>query len=225
MITLFTYAWVPDFAAPLMRALRVRWALEEAQRPYSVQQVALGPEQRSAPHLARQPFGQAPAIKDGDLLLHESGAIVLHIAADCDALLPRAGNAQARAVAWLFSALNTVETPVQELGGIDFFHADVAWARERRPQVEADVRDRLGLLSRALGDQPYLEGIFTVGDLMMADVLRILDHTLLLEEFPALMNYKLRCEARPAFQRALRAQLDGFNANRPGAAASVGNPS
>ena len=225
MITLFTYAWVPDFAAPLMRALRVRWALEEAQRPYAVQQVALGAEQRSPQHLARQPFGQAPAIQDGDLLLHESGAIVLHIAADCEALLPGAGNARARAVAWMFSALNSVETSVQELGGIDFFHADAAWARERRPQVEADVRNRLGFLSRALGDQPYLEGTFTAGDLMMADVLRILDHTRLLEEFPALKDYKHRCEARPAFQRALRAQLDGFNANAPAARKSAGTSS
>lgn len=211
MITLYTYAWVPHFAAPLMRAFRVRWALEEAQRPYAVRQVALGPEQRSDQHLARQPFGQAPAIDDDGLLLHESGAIVLHIASGCEALLPVESNARARATAWVFSALNTVETPVQELGGIDFFHAKEAWAQQRRPQVESAVRDRLALLSRALGEQPYLEGRFTAGDLMMADVLRILDHIRLLEDFPTLMAYKLRCEARPAFQRAMRAQLDGFD--------------
>lgn len=222
MITLFTYAWVPPFAAPLMRALRVRWALEEAQRPYAVQHVALGPQQRSAEHLARQPFGQAPAIEDDGLLLHESGAIVLHVAADCETLLPTTRVERARATAWVFSALNTLETPVQELGGIDFFHSDARWAQERRPQVEADVRDRLELLSRALGDRPFLEGRFTAGDLMMADVLRILDHTSILQAFPTLQAYKERCTSRPAFQRALRAQLEGFSANEPAGADGAG---
>jgi glutathione S-transferase len=212
MLTLYTYAWVPDFAAPLMRAFRVRWALEEAGRPYAVCHVALGAEQRSAAHLVRQPFGQAPAIEDDGLVLHESGAIVLHIAADSECLLPRERVGRARATAWVFSALNTVENVVQELGAIDFFHAQEAWAIERRPQVEADVRDRLALLSRALGDKPWLEQRFTVGDLMMGDVLRILDHTRLLEQFPSLLAYKRRCESRPAFQRALQAQLQGFKA-------------
>ncbi len=215
MITLFTYTWVPPFAAPLMRAMRVRWALEEAEQPYAVKHVALGAGQRSDQHLARQPFGQAPAIEDDGLLLHESGAIVLHIASGCEALLPSEPHARARATAWAFSALNTVENPVQELGGIDFFHADESWAQQRRPQVESAVRDRLTLLSRALGDRPYLEGRFTAGDLLMADVLRILDHTRLLEDFPSLLAYKRRCEARPAFQRAMRAQIEGFRKEAP----------
>ncbi|MDH5822713.1 glutathione S-transferase family protein [Luteimonas sp. RD2P54] len=210
MITLTTYAWVPDFAAPLMRALRVRWALEEADLPYRVRTVALGPEQHSPEHLARQPFGQAPAIEEGGLALFESGAIALHIAERSEALLPTDPAGRARAIGWLFAALNTVETAVQELGAIDFFHAGESWARQRRPQVEAQVRERLAQLEAALGAREYLEGRFTVGDLMMADVLRILDHSALLDAYPTLQAYKLRCESRPAFQRGLAAQLQGF---------------
>ena len=210
MITLTTYAWVPDFAAPLMRAFRVRWALEEAGLPYRVRTVALGPEQRSPEHLARQPFGQAPAIEADGLVLFESGAIALHIAEQSEALLPRNAAGRARAIAWLIAALNSVETAIQELAGIDYFHAGEAWAKERRPQVEAFVRDRLVMLEGALGGKDYLEGRFTVGDLMMADVLRILGHTEMLEDYPALKAYGARCAARPAFQRAMAAQMQGF---------------
>jgi glutathione S-transferase len=212
MITLTTYRWVPDFAAPLMRALRVRWALEEAGLPYKVRTLALGPDQKSPAHLARQPFGQAPAIEDGDLVLFESGAIALHVAKGSEALLPRDPAGRARAVGWLFAALNTVEYPVQELAVIDLFHAGEAWAGERRPQVETVLRERLAMLQAALGGREYLEGRFTVGDLMMADVLRILRHTDILDAFPALKAYRERCEARPAFRRALQAQLEGFAA-------------
>ena len=210
MITLTTYEWVPDFAAPLMRAFRVRWALEEAGMPYQVRMVALGPEQRSPEHLARQPFGQAPAIEEDGLTLFESGAIALYIAEQSETLLPKDRIGRARAIGWLFAALNSVEIAVQELAGIDLFHAKEDWAKERRPQAEAFVRDRLAMLERALGGNDYLEGRFTVGDLMMADVLRILRHTDLLDEYPALNAYKERCEARPAFQRALSAQMEGF---------------
>jgi len=210
MITLTTYAWVPDFAAPLMRAFRVRWALEEAGLPYAVRLVALGPEQKSPEHLARQPFGQAPAIEEAGLKLFESGAIALHIAEKSEVLLPADDIGRSRAIAWLFAALNSVETPLQELAGIDFFHAKEAWAVERRPQAEAFTRNRLEMLQRALGDKDYLEGRFTVGDLMMADVLRLLQHTDLLEQYPALAAYAARCAARPAFQRAMTAQMQGF---------------
>lgn len=210
MITLTTYAWVPDFAAPLMRAFRVRWALEEAGLPCRVRTVALGPEQRSPEHLARQPFGQAPAIEEDGLTLFESGAIALHIAEQSAALLPEDRVARARAIAWVFAALNSVETAVQELAVIDLFHAKEDWTQERRPQAEAFVRDRLAMLEGALGEKDYLEGRFTVGDLMMADVLRILGHTDLLADYPALKAYARRCAARPAFRRALKAQLDGF---------------
>lgn len=210
MITLTTYEWVPDFAAPLMRALRVRWALEEAGLPYQVRKIPLGPEQRSPEHLARQPFGQAPAIEEDGLVLFESGAIALHIAEMSEALLPKDKAGRARAIGWLFAALNSVEIAIQRLAEIDFFHAKEAWAKERRPQVEAFVKDRLAMLALALGDQDYLEGRFTVGDLMMADVLRILDHTNMLDAYPTLKAYKERCEARPAFQKALRDQMTSF---------------
>jgi glutathione S-transferase len=210
MITLTTYKWVPDFAAPLMRAFRVRWALEEAGLPYDLRLVALGAQQRSPEHLARQPFGQAPAIEEDGLVLHESGAIVLYVAEKSEALLPKDSIGRARAVAWVFSALNSIETGIQELGSIIFFHKDAAWAKERRPQVEQFVRLRLGQLANALGEKDYLEGRFTVGDLMIADVLRIIDSTGIIDEFPTLKAYKQRCEARPAFKRALKAQMEGF---------------
>lgn len=210
MITLTTYAWVPDFAAPLMRAFRVRWALEEAGLPYEVRHVALGPEQRAPEHLARQPFGQAPAIEDDGLTLFESGAIALYIAEKSEVLMPRDTIGRARATAWVFAALNSVETAVQQLGEIIFFHKDEDWAAQRRPEVETFTHDRLAMLQRALGDKDYLEGRFTVGDLMTADVLRIIDDTHLIDAYPALKAYKERCEARPAFQRAMKAQMDGF---------------
>jgi glutathione S-transferase len=210
MITLTTYKWVPDFAAPLMRAFRVRWALEEAGLPYDVRLVALGPEQRSPEHLARQPFGQAPAIEEDGLVLHESGAIALYISEKSEALMPKDRIGRERATAWAFSALNSIEPTVQELGSIIFFHKDAAWAKERRPQVEQFLRLRLGQLADALGDKDYLEGRFTVGDLLMSDVLRIIDSTGIVADFPARKAYKARCEARPAFQRAMKDQMEGF---------------
>jgi glutathione S-transferase len=193
-----------------MRAFRVRWALEEVGLPYAVRHVEVGPPQRSAEHLLRQPFGQAPAIEEDGLMLFESGAIALYIAGKSDVLLPKDRAGHARAIAWLFASLNSVEIAVQQLGSIDFFHKDEAWAKERRPQAEEFVKDRLSLLAKALNQKDYLEGRFTVGDLMMSDVLRIIAYSNLFEQFPTLKAYRERCEARPAFQRALKAQMDGF---------------
>ncbi|MDI1266868.1 MAG: glutathione S-transferase family protein [bacterium] len=210
MITLTTYQWIPDFAVPLMRAFRVRWALEEAGLPYEVRTLALGPEQKSPEHLARQPFGQAPAIEEDGLVLFESGAIALYIAAKSEALLPLDRIERERAKAWGFAALNSVEIWVQQLGSIDFFHANEEWAKAWRPQIESMTKDRLAALDRVLENKDYLEGRFTVGDLLMADVLRILDHTDLVKAYPNLRAYKQRCEARPAFRRAMQAQVDGF---------------
>jgi glutathione S-transferase len=210
MITLTTYKWVPDFAAPLMRAFRVRWVLEEVGLPYNVRMVELGPEQRSPEHLARQPFGQAPAIEEDGLVLFESGAIALYVAEKSEKLLPKGRVERERATAWVFAALNSVEVWIQQLASLDFFHAKEDWTKEWRPQIEKLVRDRLEMLERALDGKDYLEGPFTVGDLMMADVLRILDHTDLLASHPHLRAYKRRCEARPAFHRAMKAQIDGF---------------
>jgi glutathione S-transferase len=210
MITLTTYQWVPDFAAPLMRAFRVRWALEEAGLPYNVRTLALGPEQRSPEHLARQPFGQAPAIEEDGLILFESGAIALYVAEKSEKLLPNNRAGRERATAWLFAALNSVEISIQQLASLDFFHAKEEWTKEWRPQIEKLARDRLAMLEKALDGKDYLEGKFTVGDLMMADVLRILDDTKLVDAYSQLSAYKQRCEARPAFQRAMKAQMDGF---------------
>ena len=210
MITLTTYEWVPDFAVPLMRAFRVRWALEEAGLPYKVRTVALGPEQKSPEHLARQPFGQAPAIEDGSLVLFESGAIALYIAEKSERLLPRDPIGRERATAWVFAALNSVETWIQQLASLDFFHPNEEWTKEFRPGIEKLVHERLGQLENSLGDKDYLEGTFTVGDLMMTDVLRILDHTKILDAYPRLSAYKHRCQTRPAFQRAMTAQTEGF---------------
>jgi glutathione S-transferase len=210
MITLTTYQWIPDFAVPLMRAFRVRWALEEAGLPYQIRTLALGPEQKSPEHLARQPFGQAPAIEEDGLVLFESGAIALYIAAKSEALLPADRIERERAKAWVFAALNSVEIWVQQLGSIDFFHANEEWTKAWRPQIEGLTKDRLAALDRVLEGKDYLEGRFTVGDLLMADVLRILDHTGLVDAYPNLSAYKQRCEARPAFRRAMKAQVDGF---------------
>ncbi len=210
MITLTTYEWVPDFAVPLMRAFRVRWALEEAGLPYKVRTVALGPEQRSPEHLARQPFGQAPAIEEDGLVLFESGAIALYVAEKTEKLLPRDRIERERATAWVFAALNSVEIWIQQLASLDFFHANQEWTKEFRPGIEKLVHDRLDLLEKALGEKDYLEGTFTVGDLMMTDVLRILDHTTIVEAYPQLSAYKQRCQARPAFQLAMQAQTAGF---------------
>jgi len=210
MITLTTYEWVPDFAVPLMRAFRVRWALEEAGLPYKVRTVALGPEQRSPEHLARQPFGQAPAIEEDGLVLFESGAIALYVAEKSEKLLPGDRIGRERATAWVFAALNSIEIWIQQLASLDFFHAKEEWTKEFRPQIEKQVHERLDQLEKALGEKDYLEGEFTVGDLMMADVLRILDHTKIVDGYPRLSAYKQRCQARPAFQRAMKAQTEGF---------------
>jgi glutathione S-transferase len=143
-------------------------------------------------------------------VLFESGAIALYVAEKSERLLPRDRIERERATAWVFAALNSVEIWIMELALIDFFHAKEEWTKERRPQVEKFIRDRLGMLERALGEKDYLEGKFTVGDLMMADVLRILDHTDIFDSYPRLTAYKRRCTERPAFQRAMKAQIDGF---------------
>jgi glutathione S-transferase len=172
--------------------------------------VELGPEQKSDEHLMRQPFGQVPAIEDDGLVLFESGAIALHIAEKSDVLLPKDHIGRARAIAWLFAALNSVEITTQPLATIDFFHKEEAWTKERRPQLEAFMKGRLSLLARALGEKEYFDGQFTVADLIMSDVLRAIVYSGLLDQFPRLKAYQERCAERPAFQRAMTAQLSGF---------------
>lgn len=212
MITISALRRVPPFAQGVVRDLRARWALEEAGLPHRVELLSL--EQiKEADYLERQPFGQVPVLEDGEVRLFESGAIALYVAEQSETLLPRERQARARAIAWVFAALNSVEVAIQPLAEIDLFHAQERWAQEKRPQAERFVQARLEALAAALGDRDYLEGAaFTVGDLMMISVLRILRFTDLVKKMPALASYVARGEARPAFQRALAAQLAAFEA-------------
>lgn len=212
MITLTAFKMVPPLAQGLVRDLRARWALEEAGIPYEVRLIGLE-DKRAPDYMLRQPFGQVPVLQDGDLTLFESGAIVLHIGAKSEALLPADPEARARASAWVFAALNSIEIAVTELAHIDFFFADEQWAKLRRPSAEEFLLFRLGDLASWLGDKDYLEGDrFTAGDLMMTSVLRILRQTDIVARFPNLAAYQARCEARPAFKRALEGQMAPFKA-------------
>lgn len=209
MITISAFKWVPPLAQGLVRDLRVRWALEEAGLPYR-ENLIDGSVQASTAYRAHQPFGQVPVLQEDSLTLFESGAILLHIGGKSEALLPADPAARARAIAWVFAALNSIELFIIQLAEIDLFHTGEDWASERRPAAEQWVRTRLADLAAALGDKDFLEGRFTAGDLMMATVLRILRHTDLVAEQPRLAAYLARCEARPAFQRALAAQMATF---------------
>ena len=213
MIVISAFRSVPPFARGLVRDLRVRWALEEAGLPYAQRLLADG-EKDSADYRAWQPFGQVPAYEESNggapLRLFESGAIVLHIGERSEALLPRDPAAKARATEWLVAALNSVEPHVQNLAAIDLFYVNEEWAKLRRPGAEEMVRNRLRAVATALGDKEWLtDDRFTAGDLMMATVLRILRHTELVAQ-ASLDEYLGRCEARPAFQRALAAQMGTF---------------
>ena len=207
MITMTAYNWVPPIVRGLVRDLRVRWALEEAGLPYRVELI----DQRNKPDDYRewQPWSQVPAYEEDGLRMFESGAIVLHIAGKSPALAPPDANGKARMTSWLFAALNSVEPPLAELVTIDFMHADKDWAKVRRPMVEDFVKRRLKGVADALGDRPYLEGEFTAADLMMSTVLRMAGRTTLVEE-AGLGDYHRRCEARPAFERALAGQMADF---------------
>jgi glutathione S-transferase len=214
-ITLSAFRWVPPFAQGLVRDLRVRWALEEAGLPYEERLLDLK-EKNGADYRSWQPFGQVPAFEEGDLAMFESGAIVLHVAEQSSALMPADSNEQARVRTWLFAALNSVEPPIQNLTEIDLFNADQPWAKERRPAVLKRAQQSLGELAAALGNAQYLVADrFSAADLMMTTVLRIPRQTDLVAQFPALDAYRLRCEARPAFKKALADQLRPFAANAP----------
>jgi glutathione S-transferase len=200
---------VPPFAQGLVRDLRVRWALEEAGLAYTER--VIGPEdQRSESYRRLQPFGQVPAYEEGDLVLFESGAIVHHIAQRSEALLPADPAGRARATTWMFAALNSIEPHIQNLAAIDLFFAQEEWAKARRPGALDAVQKRLADLAACLDGRSYLEDRFTAGDLLMTTVLRILRHTDIVAKIPVLESYRLRCEARPAFQRALAAQMAVF---------------
>ena len=207
MITITAYSWVPPIVQGLVRDLRVRWALEEAGLPYRVELI----DQRNKPAEYRewQPWSQVPAYEEDGLRLFESGAIVLRIAEKSPALSPEDPDAKARMTCWLFAALNSVEPPMQELALLDFMHSDKEWAKVRRPDVVAFAQRRLKGLADALAGRDYLTGDFTAADLMMASVLRMARMTDLIEE-AELGGYLARCEARPAFQKALDGQMADF---------------
>jgi glutathione S-transferase len=216
-IEISCYKWLPSFAHGLVRDLRVRWALEEAGLSYRVRLLDAFAE-RPKEYYREQPFGQVPILNDGDIHLFETGAIVLHIAESSEVLMPRDPAGRARTLTWVIAALNSVEPMMMELITIDAFNADAEWAKLRRPGALNAVRTRLGRVADWLGERDYLEDRFTAGDLMMTTMLRIVRHTDLVAGFPNLARYQARCEARPAFQRALEAQLAVFKAHQPAAA-------
>jgi glutathione S-transferase len=210
MITISAFKWVPDFAQGQVRDLRARWALEEAGLPYRTRLLDQG-DQDKADYRALQPFGQVPIFEEDGFVLFETGAIVLHVGQGSEALLPKDPAARARATQWLIAALNSVEPFVMEVARIDIFYSDQEWAKLRRPGAVAFVQRRLAGLSKALGDKPYLDGDrFTAGDLMMTTVLRILGQTDIVTSDKRLAAYIERCTARPAFKRALAAQMSDF---------------
>jgi glutathione S-transferase len=208
-ITITAFERSPDGGRGLARDTRVRWALEEVGQPYEVRLVSFAAMKQSD-HLALHPFGQIPTYEADDLVLFETGAIVFHIAERHPGLLPDHANARARAVAWMFAALNTIEPPILELLTARILEGDRPWTAERRPLVVDRIRNRLRPLSTRLGDAAWLDGGFSAGDLMMVSVLRWLKAPGILDEFPNLAAYVARGEARPAFRRAFAAQLAVF---------------
>jgi glutathione S-transferase len=210
MITISAFRWVPDFAQGQVRDLRARWALEEAGLPYRTRLLEQG-DQDKPDYRALQPFGQVPVLEEDGFALFESGAIVLYIGERSEALLPKQPQGRARATQWLLAALNSIEPFVINVALIDLFYADQEWAKLRRPGAVEFAQRRLAALSQTLGDKPYLDGDrFTAGDLMMSSVLRILNHTDIVTSDSRLAAYVERCTARPAFKRALDAQLADF---------------
>ena len=210
MITISAFKWVPEFAYGQVRDLRARWALEEAGLPYKTRLLQQG-DQDKPDYRVLQPFGQVPILQDGDFTLFESGAIVLYIGERSETLLPEDPVARAHATQWHIAALNSIEPFLMNVALIDLFYVNEEWAKLRRPGAVDFAKRRLGGLSKSLGDKPFLDGDrFTAGDLMMATVLRILKHTDIVTSDKRLAAYIDRCTARPAFKRALDAQVGDF---------------
>ena len=199
----------PDRGRGLARDMPVRWAFEEVSQPYDVRLVSFT-EMKQPAHCALQPFGQIPTYEEGDLVLFESAAIILHIGERHPGLLPHDANGRARAIAWMFAAKSTVEPVVVEREMAKYVEGKKDWYEERRAMIEDRIRDRLSQLSKCLGDADWLDGNFTAGDLLMVNVLRRLAGSGIVEEFPNLAAYVARGEARPAFKRAFADQLAVF---------------
>jgi glutathione S-transferase len=209
--TITAFERSPDRGKGQARDMRVRWALEEVGQPYDVRLVSFS-EMKKPAHRALHPFGQIPSYEEGGLALFESGAIVFHIAGRHAGLLPDDANARARATTWMFAALSTLEPPIVDREIAKLLERDETWFEQRLPMVEDRIRDRLGELSVRLGDADWLDGAFSAGDLLMVAVLRRLNGSGILEEYPNLSAYVARGEARPAFKRAFDAQLAVFTA-------------
>lgn len=212
--TVTAFSWVPPFAQGYVRDLRVRWAFEEAGLPYEAELIDL-PNQASEANRRRQPFGQVPAYRDDDVEMFESGAIVLYLAEKSEALAPRDTRGRARVTSWVFAALSSIEPHVQNYVHLDSFHAGKPWVAAQRPELLEMLEGRLAALAVWLGDADYLEGRFTVADLLMCTVLREAVDCGVLARYPTLDAYRQRCEARPAFARAMAAQLQPFVENAP----------
>jgi glutathione S-transferase len=207
--TITAFERSPDGGQGQARDMRARWAFEEVGQPYDVRLVSFGAMKKPA-YRALQPFGQIPTYEEGDLVLFESGAIVLHIAQRHSGLLPEDEDARARAIAWMFAALNTVEPPIVESEQTGYVERDKSWYEERLSLLDDRVRVRLKQLSDRLGGADWLDGGFSAGDLIMVTVLRRLEGSTLLDEFPSLLAYVARGKARPAFKRAFAAQRAVF---------------
>jgi glutathione S-transferase len=212
--TITAFEQSPDRGRGLARDMRVRWALEELGQPYDVRLLSFT-EMKELAHRALHPFGQIPTYEEGDLGLFETGAIVFHIAQRHAGLLPDDANARARAITWMFAALSTVEPPIVERGAATLLERDKTWYEARLPILDDRVRARLGDLSTRLGDADWLDGRFSAGDLLMVTVLRRLNGSGLLEEYPNLCAYIARGEARPAYKRAFADQLAVFTGKPP----------
>jgi len=213
--TITAFERSPDRGRGLARDMRVRWALEEVGQPYDVRLLSFKAMKEPA-HLALHPFGQIPTYEDGDLALFESGAIVLHLAESHTGLLPDDANARARAIAWMFAALNTVEPPIFDRDLVRILERGEPWYEHRLRVLEDSIRSRLDGLSSRLGGADWLDGAFSAGDLLMVTVLRRLQGSDLLEAYPNLSAYVARGEARPAYKRAFDAQLAVFTAASSG---------
>jgi glutathione S-transferase len=213
--TITAFATSPDRGKGQARDMRLRWALEEVGQPYDVRLVSFS-EMKKPAHRALHPFGQIPTYEEGNLALFESGAIVFHVAEGHRGLLPDDANARARAVTWMFAALNTVEPPIVDREIATLLERDEIWYEQRLRVVEGRIRDRLGELSDRLGDTDWLDGAFSAGDLLMVTVLRRLNGSAMLDAYPNLSAYVARGEARPAFRRAFAAQLAVFTAASTG---------
>lgn len=206
MIKFSSFEWVPDFARGYVKEFRVRWALEEAGLRYD--EMCLSMDDKVSPaYLKKQPFAQVPCYEDGEVSMFESGAILLRIAEQSEALMPRDAQGRARTMSWVFAALNSVEPAVSAVTHIDLFYKDEEWAKLRRPSAVEFLQLRLRQLAGWLGDREWLEDRFTAGDLMMTTVLREVRQEDVLAQFQTLRAYRARGEARPAFQKAMRDHL------------------